>query len=225
MSAAIQLYYFPSPNGRKTSIALEEMALPYEVRFVNILGGAQNDPTFLAVSPNGRIPALTDGDVRLFESGAILQYLGRKSGRFYATDEAKRAEIDAWLFWQVAGLGPMTSQINWFARAAEKPGRNPNETSLALHRFKKEVKRLYAVLDRQLAGRDFICGDYSIADMACWPWVDRYHDRAGALDDFPNIKAWHARIAARAAVQRALLVAIDQANALKQSAADQGFAS
>ena len=119
----------------------------------------------------------------------------------------------------------MTSQINWFARAAEKPGRDPAETSLTLHRFKKEVKRLYGVLEAQLAGKDFICGEYSIADMACWPWVDRYHDRAGAIEDFSNIKDWHARIAARPAVQRALKVAIDQAAPLKQTAADQGFSS
>jgi glutathione S-transferase/GST-like protein len=226
--SAIQLYYFPTPNGRKVSIALEEMALSYDVVLINIMDGEQTKPDFLALSPNGRIPALTDttanGErVAIFESGAILQYLGRKTGLFYPQSEPQRAQVDAWVFWQMAGLGPMTSQVNWFTRAARKPGRDPNETSLTIHRFTKEVKRLFGVLDRQLAGKDFICGEYSIADMASWPWVDQYHGRAGAMADYPNIHAWHTRIAARPAVQRALQVGLAETQNLAAVAAARGF--
>jgi glutathione S-transferase len=207
----VLLHYFPTPNGHKVAIALEEMGLPFEVAIVNILEGGQDDPAFRAINPNGRIPALVDGDVTVFESAAILQYLGRKSGRFYLADEAGRTLVDSWLFWQMAGLGPMLGQVNWMLRAAQKPGRDALETGLALHRFRSESRRLFTVLEGQLAKGEFICGDYSIADMACWPWVDKYHEHAGDLAaDFPNIAAWKARIAARPAVQRALAVGIDQ---------------
>ena len=205
------LHYFPTPNGHKVAIALEDMGLPYEVAIVNILEGGQDDPAFRSINPNGRIPALTDGRVTVFESGAILQYLGRKSGRFYPAAEAARAQVDSWLFWQMAGLGPMLGQVNWMLRAAQKPGRDPLETDLALHRFRTESRRLFAVLEGQLAGRAFICGDYSIADMACWPWVDKYHEHAGDLAaDFPAIAAWRLRIADRPAVRRALAVGVQQ---------------
>jgi glutathione S-transferase/GST-like protein len=218
MSAPLQLYYFPTPNGRKIAIALEEMDLAYEVVPVNILAGEQLRPELLEISPNGRIPALVDPDaggerVAVFESGAILQYLGRKSGRFYPPGEAQRAWVDAWVFWQVGGLGPMTGQINWFIRVSETPGRDPRDSSYAIHRYTKETKRLYGVLERQLAGGDFICGDYSIADMASWPWVDQYHGRVGGLGDYPNIGAWHARIAERPAVRRAMQVGVEWAQA------------
>lgn len=207
----MRLYYFPTPNGHKVTIALEEMGLPYELRIVNILDGEQDGVPFRAINPNGRIPALVDGEVALFESGAILQYLGRRSGRFYPADEAARAQVDSWLFWQMAGLGPMLGQVNWMLRAAAKPGRDPQETSLALHRFRAESRRLFAVLEGQLSSRDFICGAYSIADMACWPWVDKYHAHAGDIHaDFPGVSAWRTRIAARPAVQRALIVGQDQ---------------
>lgn len=216
----LRLYYFPTPNGRKVSIALEEMGLAYQVAPVNILEGEQQRPEFLALSPNGRIPALVDetqdeqgADERvvIFESGAILQYLGRKSGRFYPRRESARAWIDAWVFWQMAGLGPMTGQINWFVRVSETPGRDPRDSSYALHRYTKETRRLYGVLERQLSGREFICDDYSIADMACWPWVEQYQHRVGGLGDYPNIAAWRARIAARPAVQRAMQLGLDWA--------------
>ena len=211
----MRLYYFPTPNGRKVSIALEEMALAYEVEKIDILNGEQQRPDFLEISPNGRIPALVDetaaGErVKIFESGAILQYLGRKSGRFYPQGEAERAWIDAWVFWQMAGLGPMNGQINWFVRVSEKPDRDPRDSSYAIHRYTKETRRLYDVLQRQLSGRDFICGDYAIADMAAWPWVDQYHGRVGDIAaDYPAIAAWRDRIAARPAVQRAMKLGTD----------------
>lgn len=205
----MRLHYFPTLNGQKVAIALEEMGLAYEVVLVNVLEGGQDSPEFLTVNPNGRIPALVDGEVTVFESAAILQYLGRKTGLFYPAGERRRTEIDSWLFWQMAGLGPMSGQVNWFERAAAKPGRDPAETSLALHRFRKETARLFGVLDRQLAGRDYLCGDYTIADMCCWTWIDRYPANGGGLGGFPDLSAWHARIARRPAVQRALKVGLD----------------
>jgi GST-like protein len=210
----ITLYYFPTPNGRKVSIALEEMGLAYEVSLINILKNEQAAPRFLEISPNGRIPALVDdlplGErVVVFESGAILQYLGRRTGQFYPAEEAKRAEVDGWLFWQMAGLGPMTGQVTWFKRAAMKPGRDERDTSFAIHRYEKEMRRLYEVLETRLTGRDFICDEYSIADMAAWPWVNQHGGYLGDLQQFPAIFAWHERIRARPAVQRALAVGMD----------------
>lgn len=204
----IRLLYFPTLNGHKVAIALEEVGLPYALEIVDILNGEQQAPAFRAVNPNGRIPALVDGEVRVFESAAILQYLGRKSGMFYPRDETVRTRIDAWLFWQMSGLGPMSGQVNWFARAAQKPDRDPAETSLALHRFRKETARLFGVLDTALAGADYICGDYSIADMCIWPWIEKYPDNGGGLAAYPHIAAWHALIAARPAVQRALALGL-----------------
>jgi GST-like protein len=211
----ITLYYLPSPNGRKISIALEEMALPYEIRMVDIFKQEAQTPEYLKICPNGRIPAIVDrtsdgDDISVFESGAILQYLGRKSGLFYPlASEAKRTWVDGWVFWQMAGLGPMSGQITWFKRAAEKPGRDPNETSLALYRYVKETKRLYGVLETALEHRDFICDAYSIADMASWPWVEQYASHIGGLEPYPAIRAWHARVANRPAVQRAMAITAD----------------
>ncbi len=215
MTEVIRLYYLPSPNGRKISIALEEMALPYEVKMVDIFKLEAQTPEYLRICPNGRIPAIVDHDsqgeeIRVFESGAILQYLGRKSGLFYpCASEVLRAWVDSWIFWQMAGLGPMSGQITWFKRAAEKRGRDPNETSLALYRFTKETKRLYGVLEHALKNRDFICDSYSIADMACWPWVEHYASHVGGLEAYPAIGAWHQRIASRDAVQRAMAIKAD----------------
>lgn len=205
----LQLHYFPTLNGQKVTIALEEMGLAYELVPLNILAGHQQAPEFLAVNPNGRMPALVDGDVTVFESAAILQYLGRKTGQFYPAAEAIRAQIDSWLFWQMSALGPMSSQVNWFGRAAQKPGRDPAETSLALHRFRKETARLFGVLDRQLETRDYLCGEYSLADMCNWTWIDKYPGNGGGLANFPNLAAWHARIGERPAVRRALNVGLD----------------
>lgn len=211
MSRLLQLHYFPSPNGRKVSIALEEMGLPYEIVPVNILRGEQQRPQFLEISPNNRIPALVDWSadgerIRIFESGAILQYLGRKSGLLYPMKEAARCWVDAWVFWQVAGLGPMAGQLSWFIRVSNIPDRDTRDYTYAIHRYGKEVKRLYGVLERQLAGRDFICDDYSIADITSWTWVDQYNNHIGGLGAYPHIAAWHARIAARPAVRRGLTV-------------------
>jgi glutathione S-transferase len=176
---------------------------------VNILAGGQGNPNFLAINPNGRIPALVDGDVTVFESAAILQYLGRRTGLFYPADEKGRTQVDSWLFWQMAGLGPISGQVNWFERAAAKPGRDPAETGLALDRFRKETARLFGVLDGRLAGREYLCEDYSIADMCCWTWIDKYPANGGGLDKFPHLAAWHSRVAQRPAVKRALAVGLD----------------
>jgi len=202
----LQLFYFPTPNGRKISIALEEMALDYEIVPVNITRGEQRQPDFLAISPNNRIPALVDGAVKLFESGAILQYLGRKSGLLYPADEAKRCWVDSWLFWQMAGLGPMAGQLSWFTRVSNIPDRDPRDYSYARHRYLKEVMRLYGVLERQLATAEHLCGVYSIADIASWTWVDQYHDQIGGLEPFPSIARWYSSIGERPAVRRGMTV-------------------
>ena len=182
------------------------MGLDYEVIMVDILGDAQTRPEFLSINPNGRIPALVDGDVTVFESAAILQYLGRKTGQLYSADEPSRARIDSWLFWQMAGLGPTSGNVNWFTRAAAKDDRDPAETALAIHRFRKETARLFGVLERALVGQHYLCGGYSIADICCWTWINKYPDNGGGLDDFPGLSAWHSRIAERPAVQRGLAV-------------------
>ena len=210
---SLELYFFPTLNGHKVTIALEEMGLPYEIRMINILTGDQASPEFLAINPNGRIPALVDrgapgGDVAVFESAAIMQYLGRKTGKFYPADEPTRARIDSWLFWQMAGLGPMSGQVNYFTRAAQKAERDPRETEFAIHRYKRETARLFGVLERGLEGREYLCGVYSIADMCCWTWVDKYPENGGGLDTFPNVRAWHGRIASRPAVERGLKAGI-----------------
>jgi GST-like protein len=207
----MQVHYFPSPNGRKVSIALEEMGLPYEIVPVNILRGEQQQPQFLDISPNNRIPALVDWSaagerIRLFESGAILQYLGRKSGLLYPAGEVARCWVDAWLFWQVAGLGPMAGQLSWFMRVANVPDRDERDYTYPIQRYRKEVMRLYGVLERQLTGRNYICDDYSIADIASWTWIDQYNSHLGGLGQFPGIAAWHARLADRPAVARGMNV-------------------
>ncbi len=209
----LQLHYFPTLNGHKVTIALEEMELAYEIVPIQILRGEQTAEAFLQISPNGRIPALVDGAVQVFESAAILQYLGRKTGQFYPADEPTRARIDSWLFWQMAGLGPMSGQVNYFKRVAAKGQRDPLETGYAIERYQRETARLFGVLERGLAGRDFLCGDYSIADICCWTWIDKYPENGGGLPAYPGVEAWHARIAARPAVQRALKVGLDMIDA------------
>lgn len=206
MPEPIELFFWATPNGFKLTIMLEECGLPYNVRFINIGKGDQFAPEFLAISPNNRMPAITDPDgpdgepVSIFESGAILQYLGRKTGQFYPQDPRAMIEVDQWLFWQMANLGPMAGQVHHFRNYAQE------KVPYAIDRYVNEVNRLYGVMNTRLSDREYLAGDYSIADMASFPWV-RPHKRQGQdLDDFPNLKAWYSRIRARDAVDRALAV-------------------
>lgn len=213
MPKPIELHYWPTPNGWKVAIALEEMGLPYEVRFVNISAGEQFRPEFLAVSPNNRMPAIVDPEgpgggggggepVSVFESGAILQYLARKAGRFYGGDERARIAVDEWLFWQMGGLGPMAGQAHHFRQYAPAMLADSRLTAYGASRYTNEVHRLYGVVDRRLEGRDFVAGDYSIADMAIWPWIVPWRMQGIDLDEFGRLKAWFARVEGREAVQR-----------------------
>ncbi|MEM9168349.1 MAG: glutathione S-transferase N-terminal domain-containing protein [Pseudomonadota bacterium] len=203
---AIDLYYWPTPNGFKVSILLEELGVPYTVRYIDILKGDQFEPAFLAISPNNRMPAIVDRDgpdgtsISVFESGAIMQYLGRKFGRFYPTDERARVAVDEWLFWQVGGLGPMAGQAHHFLRYA------PETIPYAADRYVNEARRLYGVMETRLAGRDFLAGDYSIADMAAFGWATAHERHNVPFDDLPNVAAWYARIDARPAVERGIAV-------------------
>jgi GST-like protein len=202
----IELYFWPTSNGLKISIMLEECRLPYEVKPVNINRGDQFAPGFLSISPNNRIPAIVDSDgpngkpIAIFESGAILQYLGRKTGKFYPKDERGRVEVDQWLFWQVGGLGPMAGQAHHFR------GDAPEQIPYAVARYTDEVNRLYGVLNARLVDREYLSGRYSIADIAAWTWSRNWKRQGQNIDDFPHMKAWHERIAARPAVQRGRVV-------------------
>jgi GST-like protein len=210
MADPIQLYFWPTPNGLKINIALREMDLPYEIVPVNIGAGDQFKPEFLAISPNNRMPAIVDPDgpggqpVSVFESGAILQYLARKSGKFYGADDRTRIAADEWLFWQVGGLGPMAGQANHFRVYA--PATNPDQRLFAYgnNRYSNELHRLYGVMETRLRDREHLAGDYSIADMACWPWVINPAARGIDLTEFPNVSAWAERIGAREAVKAAV---------------------
>jgi GST-like protein len=200
----IELYYWPTPNGHKITMFLEEAGLPYEIHPVNISKGEQFAPDFLAFSPNNRMPAIIDrapadgGEpLGLFESGAILLYLAEKTGRLLPAELRGRKTVLEWLFWQVGGLGPMAGQNHHFAAYA------PEKIPYAIDRYVKETNRLYGVLDRRLQGREFIADDYSIADMASYPWVVPHERQGQNLDDFPNVKRWFAAIAARPATIRA----------------------
>ena len=222
MTAAIDLHYWPTPNGHKITIALEEMGLAYAIRPVNIGKGEQFAPAFLAISPNNRMPAIVDADgpggqpISVFESGAILQYLGRKTGRFYPADERARVQVDEWLMWQMAGLGPMAGQANHFRQYARMMLPDQRMVAYGANRYTNEVERLHGVLEGRLQGRDFVAGDYSIADMALWPWARNAQSRGIDPEAFPAIKAWDARIAARPAVVRALA----QAEPVRRAAAE-----
>ncbi|MFI7867886.1 glutathione S-transferase N-terminal domain-containing protein [Ectopseudomonas khazarica] len=200
----IDLYYWTTPNGHKVSILLEEAGLEYSVRPVHIGKGEQFAPEFLKIAPNNRIPAIVDhapadgGEpIALFESGAILEYLADKSGQFLPREARARFEVLQWLYWQMGGVGPMAGQNHHFVRYAPEP------IPYAIERYVKETARLYGVLDRQLAGRDYVAGDYSIADMAIYPWAKLWEMQRQRLEDFPNMAAWLERIGARPAVQRA----------------------
>ncbi len=189
-SKAIELYYWPTPNGWKISIMLEECGLPYVVRPLDISKGEQFTPDFLAISPNNRMPAIVDPagpggrPISVFESGAILQYLGRKSGRFYPRDERARTAVEEWLFWQVGGLGPMAGQETHFRRYA------PEQIPYAVARYSDEVNRLYGVLNARLGRHEYLAGRYSIADMACVGWVRLAGRQGQDLTQFPHVKRW-----------------------------------
>jgi GST-like protein len=199
----IALYYWPTPNGHKVTIALEEMGLPYAVHAVNIGKGEQFEPDFLKISPNNRMPAIVDPEgpdgapISIFESGAILQYLSRKTGLFGGVDMRERAEIDSWLMWQMGGFGPMAGQANHFRHYAPTIEADAERLRYGQDRYTNEMNRLYGVLDTRLADRDFVAGPLSIADFAIWPWAI-LADRVGQdLADFPNVKAWIDRCGAR----------------------------
>ena len=200
----LDVYYWPTPNGHKVTLFLEEAGLPYRLLPVDIGAGAQFAPEFLRISPNNKIPALVDpepagggGPLSVFESGAILLYLAEKTGRFLPREPRARMQTLEWLFWQVAGLGPMAGQNHHFNRYA------PEKLPYAIERYVKETSRLYAVLDRRLEGRDFVAGEYSIADMAAYPWVVPHEAQQQSLERFPHVKRWFEAIRERPATKRA----------------------
>ena len=197
----IDLYTAPTPNGRKISIALEEMELPYRAILVNLVAGEQKEPEFLAINPNGRIPAIVDrdaGDFAVFESGAILLWLAEKSGRFLPTGAKPRSVALQWLFFQVGGVGPMQGQANVFYRYAEQ------KIPFAIERYQREVRRLFEIYDRRLAAEEYLAGDYSIADMATWPWIIT-HDWSGVpVEGLEHLQRWLRAVGERPAVSRGM---------------------
>ncbi|WP_282076581.1 glutathione S-transferase N-terminal domain-containing protein [Epibacterium ulvae] len=206
----IHLYYWPTPNGWKVSIALEEFALPYEVTLIDIGKGDQFAPDFLEISPNNRMPAITDPNgpdgapINLFESGAILQYLARKTGQFYGSSPREQIAIDQWLMWQMGGVGPMAGQAHHFLKYA------PDPIPYAKNRYRTEVARLYGVLDRQLAKSEYVAGDsYSIADMAIWPWASLWEGQEQSLDDKPHLARWLKLLWERPALRKGRALSAD----------------
>jgi GST-like protein len=207
MTAPIDLYYWPTPNGWKVTIALAEMDLPYELHLVNIGKGEQFHPDFLKLSPNNRMPAIVDPEgpdgapISIFESGAILQYLARKTGSFYGRTERDRIAVDQWLFWQMAAVGPMAGQAHHFLKYAPKL-EPPQVLPYAQDRYRNETARLYRVLDGQLRDHEFVAGDFfSIADMAIWPWARGWEGQQQTLEDKPNFARWLETVGARPGVQ------------------------
>jgi GST-like protein len=201
----IQLYTWATPNGKKVSVMLEEVELPYEVHPINIAKGDQLKPEYLAINPNNKIPAIIDTDgpggkpLKLFESGAILMYLAEKTGKFLPQEMAKRYEVIQWLMFQMGGVGPMFGQANYFYRLEEK-------VPFAIERYYKEAIRLYKVLEQTLGQRDYLAGEYSIADIATYPWVGRHEGHNVKLEEFPNVKRWFDAISQRPAVKRGMAV-------------------
>ncbi len=194
----IDLYTWTTPNGRKASIALEELGLPYTAHAIDISKGEQFAPEFLKISPNNRIPAIVDRDngMHLMESGAILMYLAEKAGKLLPTDLEKRYRVIEWLMWQMGGPGPMLGQVHHFVKY------NPGKAPYAEERYLKEAHRLYGVLDKRLADHEFVADDYSIADIAIWPWTSRFEWQTIDLNQYPNVKRWYLAIAGRPAVKR-----------------------
>jgi GSH-dependent disulfide-bond oxidoreductase len=201
---SVELYYWTTPNGWKISIMLEECGLPYTLHPVNITKGEQFRPEFLAISPNNRIPAIVDPQgpegepISVFESGAILQYLGRKTGQFYPQEDRARIAVEEWLFWQVGGLGPMAGQTHHFRLFA------PEQVPYAIERYTKETARLYGVMNRRLESHEYLAGAYSIADMACIGWVKAWEKQGQNLQDFPHLERWLHACLSRPTVQRGL---------------------
>jgi GST-like protein len=208
----IELHYWPTPNGWKVSIMLEECRLPYIMKPVNISTGDQFKPEFLAISPNNRMPAIVDPDgpggrpISVFESGAILQYLGRKTGKFYPAEERARTEVDQWLFWQMGGLGPMAGQAHHFRIYA------PEKLPYAIDRYTNEVHRLFGVMNIRLKDRPFLAGKYSIADMASVGWASRWERQGQDINEFPHLKRWLETVMARPAVQRGMKLRVEEAS-------------
>ncbi|MQQ07850.1 glutathione S-transferase family protein [Epibacterium sp. SM1979] len=203
MPDVIDLYYWPTPNGWKTSIALEEFALPYHTHLINISQGDHFAPSFLEISPNNRMPAIVDpkgpdgAPMTLFESGAILQYLSRKTGQFGGQTAREQATVEQWLMWQMGGVGPMAGQAHHFLKYA------PEDLPYAKDRYRDEVGRLYRVLNGQLAQNEFVAGsDYTIADMAIWPWASLWQGQEQNLDDKPHLARWLKALWARPALRR-----------------------
>jgi GST-like protein len=201
----IDLYTWTTPNGRKVSIALEEMGLPYTVHPIDIGKDEQFAPDFLKISPNNRIPAIVDrdADYALFESGAILMYLSEKTGKLMPKDSASRYRVIEWLMWQMGGIGPMLGQAHHFLKF------NVGKAPYAEERYANEAKRLYKVLNGRLEGRDFVAGDYSIADISIWPWISRFEWQGIDLNEYPNVKRWYLEIAKRPAVMKGYAVPKD----------------
>ncbi len=205
----IELHYWATPNGFKISIMLEECGLPYTMIPVNISKGEQFNPAFLKIAPNNRMPAIVDPGgpggkpISVFESGAILQYLGRKTGKFYPADERQKVEVEQWLFWQMGGLGPMAGQLNHFKTYAKET------LTYAIKRYDDEVNRLYGVMNRRLADRDYLAGKYSIADMACVGWVNLWQRQGQDIEQFPHLKRWLETVKARPAVKRGMALGVE----------------
>jgi GSH-dependent disulfide-bond oxidoreductase len=202
----IDVYTWSTPNGRKVSIMLEECGLPYAAHTVDINKDEQFKQEFLQISPNNRIPAIVDHDtgLSLFESGAILLYLAEKTGKFLSSEPKARAHTVQWLMWQMGGLGPMLGQVHHFVKY------NAGKAPYAEERFSKEARRLYGVLDRQLALAPFVAGEYSIADMSIWPWISRFEWQGIDLNEFPNVKRWYVSVANRPAVQKGYHIPVRQ---------------
>ncbi len=198
----IDLYTFTTPNGRKASIMLEEVELPYNVHTIDITKGDQFTPEFVAINPNSKIPAIVDQEtgITVFESGAILIYLAEKTGKLLPTATKERFQVLSWLMLQMGSVGPMLGQLNHFKRFA------PEKIPYAVERYQKETLRLYSVLDKQLAEREFLCGDYSIADIATYPWIAIHEMQGLTLDDHPNLKRWVETVQQRPAVERGMAV-------------------
>ena len=194
----IELYTWSTPNGQKASIMLEEVGLPYRVHPIDIGKDHQFHPDFLAISPNNKIPAIVDTDngLSLMESGAILLYLAEKTGKLWPQDFPTKWRVVEWLMWQMGGPGPLLGQVHHFVKF------NPGKSTYAEERYTKEARRLWGVLDRRLDETEYAVGDYSIADIAIWPWISRFKWQTVTFDDYPNVKRWYAAIAARPAVQR-----------------------